>query len=718
MLTQRCQVKRAVEKISKHMLEEPVHHALCRQRLDVLVHLLDDLSNGRGRPSHIDSIENMITILGTECDHRVCAEIRQMLTSDLANFREIYESHIDSHYCPAGECETLSAPPCQLACPASVDIPSYVTLVGMGRYHEAMEVLLEDLPLPGSLGRVCVRPCERACRRGKIDSPIAICQLKRVAFDRALAEDPSASGAVAKKYDDRIAIIGSGPAGLSTAYFLAKIGYRPTIFEAMPEPGGMLRWGIPGYRLPRDILGKEIERIEALGVEILTNVKFGEHLALPDLQKQGYGAVFMGIGAWCSMGLPIEGAEGNPGVIECLTFLRHENMRQSMVGDRVIVIGGGNAAVDCIRTALRLDVKEVHLVYRRSRQEMPAHKEEVEAAEAEGARLTFLSSPVRVHTDNGRVTGLECIRNELSEPDATGRRRPVPMSGTEYVIPADTIITAIGQKVDAACLSPIGDLDLSRKQLVVVNPATMETSVPGMFAGGDVVTGPATVIEAVASGKRAADSIHRYLRGLAYSKKYLFPTRRKHVPVMRISSHEKAYPTRPVMPNLALKERVHNFEEVELGLAEEDAFQEARRCLRCDLCISCGQCVEVCRDKMGIDALHLSYVEKNASEDTDFLRPAEQCVGCGSCANICPTDAITVEDGEGERVIFMCGSEMSRHKLISCVSCGEFYVPQRQLELIQSRADSGRSTKFPRNLCPDCSRRVRGGDLAGRIRAI
>jgi NADPH-dependent glutamate synthase beta subunit-like oxidoreductase len=539
-----------------------------------------------------------------------------------------------------------------------------------------------------------------------VDAPIAICKLKRVAFDEALKEGKAPIEPAAERFKEKVAIIGSGPAGLSAGYFLAKKGYRPEIFESMPEPGGMLRWGIPAYRLPREVLHTEIACIKALGVEIRTGITFGQDITIEGLKNQGYEALFLGIGAWCCMSLPMEGAHDNPGVIDCLTFLRSEHTRPFMVGKRVVVIGGGNAAVDCVRTALRMDVDEVQLVYRRSRSEMPAHHKEVEAAEEEGAMLTYLSSPVRVHHDDGKITGLECIRNRLSDPDKTGRRRPVPIPNSRYTIPTDTVISAIGQQVEVSSLEGEKTLELSENHLVLVDPETMATSIPGVFAGGDVVSGPSTVVEAVAAGKRAAESIHGYLRGLSPAESGLLSAGRKAVPVMAISAREKSLDHRPRMPEIDLKERMIGLQEVEMGLSRERATQEAKRCLRCDLCIGCGRCIEVCRDEMDLDAIHLSYVAQHAAPHTDFTRPAEKCIGCGACAVNCPTDAITVEDKNGARLIRMCGAEMSRLPLLRCASCGLPFVTQKHLEYIQARSDRKARVTSPRNLCPACARKI------------
>ncbi|MFO7556637.1 MAG: FAD-dependent oxidoreductase [Desulfobacterales bacterium] len=709
-----CPVKNLFNTISE-IPPGRVSQSECRSPVETLLGLLNDICNGTGRTGHLTDMDNLAGLLLKDTADKICVDLGHMVSSALEKYRDVFLTHIEAHYCPAGECAALIAAPCQLACPAGVDVPSYVALVGAGRYKEALEVLREDLPLPGALSRVCVHPCEKVCRRGTMDEPISICQLKRVAFDKACEEGIPPLKETYRRYGEKIAIIGSGPAGLSAGYFLAKKGYRSTIFESKPEPGGMLRWWIPAYRLPNDILEMEINHIKALGVDIHTGVTFGKDITLESLKNQGYQAFFLGIGAHNPMQLHIPGEKDFSGVEDCLTFLYNARQGTAKVGKRVIVIGGGNAAVDCARTALRLDVDEVYLVYRRTRREMPAHPKEVRELKEEGTNLNFLLSPIRIHGENGRVTGLECIRNELSKPDASGRRRPLPLKGTEHMVPADTIICAIGQQVNTQSLRAVGRLKLSRRNLITVSPVTMETSVPGVFAGGDVVTGPATVVEAVASGKKAAEAIHRFLRGIPNPEYTLVPLKRRQVRVMDVSPEEKSFPSRPDMPVMDLEDRKGGFQEVELGLSTDIATREAKRCLRCDICISCGRCIEVCRDQMSVDAIHLSYVERNAAAETDFGRPGKYCIGCGSCAVNCPTTAITMQDKDGIRILRMCGTEMARHQLITCSSCGNAFIPEKQLEFITKRLTGHQKTKNADNICPVCARKIEAKNIVGKI---
>jgi heterodisulfide reductase subunit A-like polyferredoxin len=480
--------------------------------------------------------------------------------------------------------------PCRLACPAGLNVQGYVQMAGQKKYKEALKIIMEDLPLPGVLGRICPHGCEDACRRCEVDQPVAIRSLKRLAADKF---DPrQVEIKTLPKRTERVAIIGSGPAGLSAAYHLARKGVLSTIYEALPKAGGMLRVGIPEHRLPRDVLDREIEVITNLGVEIKTNTPIGNGLTIESLLTGGFRAVYIAIGAHKGFELGIPG-ERAAGVRQGVDFLREVNLTgKAEVGRKIAIIGGGNVAIDVARCAVRLGAEKVNIIYRRTRSEMPAWEEEIHAAEVEGTEITYLSAPQEVLTSDGKVSGLRCIRMELGEPDSSGRRRPVPVPGSEYDIEIDQIIPAIGQRPDLSAVENITGINISRWGTVETDAVTYATGLPGVFAGGDVQTGPWVAIGAIAAGKDAAESIIRYLDGkdMAEGRE---PVANEN-PVYRPVPEGEPKKPRRSMSELPVEERSGNFKEVELGYNEEDGEAEASRCLNCGYCSECLQCVDAC----------------------------------------------------------------------------------------------------------------------------
>ena len=474
--------------------------------------------------------------------------------------------------------------PCRVACPAGVSAQGYIALISQGKFKEALEVLRRTMPFAGVCGRVCTHPCEIDCERGKVDEPIAVRSLKRFMADYELRVGREKATPIERTKEDRVAIIGSGPAGLACAYDLVREGYPVSVFEAAPQSGGLLRYGIPEYRLPKEVLDNEISYIEELGVELKTNTPARN---LEDIFNQGYKAIFLATGAGTSqkMGIPNEDTKG---VIHALDFLKQVISGEKVsLGNRVAVIGGGNAAIDAARVARRLGVKEVSIVYRRSRAEMPAVKTEVDEAEREGVRINILAAPVSILTENERLVGIQCIRMELGEPDASGRRRPVPIKGSEFNMDVDNVIIAIGQAVDKAMLPE--ELEYADWGTLSVDPVTLQTNIEGVFAGGDVVSGPADVIAAIAAGKEAATSIERYLSGVDLKDGRPTPIKR----VKEVSKERVETRARAAMPALELKER-ESFAEVELGFDEKTAVEEAKRCLNCGVCSECMECIKAC----------------------------------------------------------------------------------------------------------------------------
>ncbi len=487
--------------------------------------------------------------------------------------------------------EKLDLAPCRVACPANLNVQGYVQMVKEGKYREAVEIIMRDLPLPGVLGRVCPHACEKSCRRLEVDEAISIRELKRVAADRTNLEEIPVPEREMK--EERVAVVGSGPAGLTAAYFLALEGYRVSVYEAMPEAGGMMRYGIPAHRLPRAVLKNEIENLKRYGIEIHTNTAIGKDITLEELQAHGAKAIFLGPGAWKGLKLGL-GGEDAAGVRDVTRFLKEVELGEvKALNGKAVIIGGGHSALDGARTALRLGADEVHIIYRRSRTEMLAEPDEIAEAEEEGIKIHFQVAPVRISEIDGHVDGIECIRTRLTAPDTTGRRKPIPIADSEFFIEAAHIIPAIGQEPDLTFLDERFNAEVSRWNLLKVNSETLQTSIPGVFAGGDVITGPATVIEAVDAGKRAAKYMIKYLQGEE------LPTEWQEEPPMGENWVEipDETPTlnRLRVSTLPVEERLQGFGEVSLMVDEDKAQAEAERCINCGGCCECYECVKACK---------------------------------------------------------------------------------------------------------------------------
>ncbi len=463
--------------------------------------------------------------------------------------------------------EKRGTAPCKATCPAHISVQGYVALVAEGKYREALKLIKEENPLPAVCGRVCHHPCESACTRGGVDEPVAIDFIKRYVADLDLDAATRYVPELKEPREEKVGVVGSGPAGLSCAFYLAIEGYPVTIFEKLPLPGGMLTAGIPDYRLPRDIVQAEIGVIRDMGVDIRTGVEVGKDISLEQLREEGFRALFLGIGAQECKRLGLEG-EDLEGVYPGVDFLRDVNLGQSVhLGRRVAVVGGGNVAMDAVRTARRLGSEEAFILYRRSHEEMPANEEEIEECREEGIQIHTLTNPVRIIGENGRVKAVECVRMELGEPDKSGRRRPVPIEGSEFQIEIDALVPAIGQESDWACLGPECACTLSDWNTVNVDPLTLQTDDPFIFAGGDAVSGPKTVIEAIAAGKQAAISIDRYIRG----EDLRAGREREWQAVQDVRTEGYDRMPREQMPRLDAGQRVGGFQEVQLGFSEEQA---------------------------------------------------------------------------------------------------------------------------------------------------
>jgi heterodisulfide reductase subunit A-like polyferredoxin len=480
--------------------------------------------------------------------------------------------------------------PCKATCPAHISVQGYLALVAQGKYHEALKLIKQENPLPAICGRVCHHPCETPCMRGEVDEPVAIDAIKRFVADLDLNAETRYIPEIKAKRDDKVAVIGSGPAGLTCAYYLAIEGYQVTVFEKLPVLGGMLSVGIPSYRLPRDIIEAEIQVIRDMGVQFKTGVDIGKDITIGELRERGYQAFFVAIGSHECKALGIEGEdleEVYPGV----DYLREVNLGKHVpLGDRVAVVGGGNVAMDAVRTALRFGSSKPFIVYRRSLEEMPASEEEIAECKEEGIEIHFLTNPTQIIGENGKVKAIECVKMRLGEPDENGRRRPEPIPGSEFVMEVDAVIPAIGQESDWACLTEECACTLSDWNTMQVDPLTLQSNDLDIFAGGDAVHGPRTVIEAIAHGKQAAISIDRFIRGenlrQGRDKEW------KAVEEVPTEAYDRI--PREQMPRLPVENRSGNFREVQLGFTEEQVRREAQRCLSCGVCAECYQCVEAC----------------------------------------------------------------------------------------------------------------------------
>ncbi len=593
-------------------------------------------------------------------------------TEELEKSRKATLSLIMSDH--AGDCKA----PCYMACPTHQDIQGYVGLIANGEEKKALEIIKQDNPLPASIGRVCPHPCEEKCRRAHLEGAVSICALKRFAADSFMDYIPPCE----EKNGKKIAVIGAGPAGLSCAYFLAIKGYSVEIFESEEKGGGMLRYGIPAYRLPKDILDKEIENIEKMGVQIHYTKRLGRDFTIQSL-KGDFDAAFVAIGAWSasSMRCPGEDAEGVFGGIDVL--YKVANGEKVDLGKKVCVVGGGNTAIDAVRTAVRLGAEDVTLIYRRTENEMPAEPDEIRDARAEGVNFKFLCAPVEVISENGKVKGIKLQKMELGEPDASGRRSPVAIEGATEIIECDSVISAIGQKVIG---SDIDSVELTKKSTIAVDETTFMTSVDGVFAAGDVINkGPDIAIRAIAGGKYAARSIDCWFKGVAVPPKLPDYSVNKNFNPEILQDMPQI--DRAEIKLVDARIRNKNFDEAAFTFTKEEAMKEAERCLECgcsavyscellpyardydafvmklqgktrqyakdkshpfivrdnNKCILCGQCVRACKEISGTENLGLFGRGFGTLPLSAFDLPLgeSKCVSCGACVNVCPTGALT-----------------------------------------------------------------------------
>ncbi len=553
----------------------------CREGTQRMWEILGKITDGEGTMEDLAVLEELAYAVKDASMCGLGQTAANPVLSTLRYFRDEYLAHIKQKRCPAVVCKNIISSPCQHVCPIGTEVPAYIGYIAQGEFEKAYEIIVKDNPLLGVCGRVCNHPCEAKCRAGQGGEPIAIRALKRFAAEYGNGSKPKK---VTKPAGEKIAIIGSGPSGLMAGYHLAQKGYRPVIFESLPVIGGMLAVGIPEYRLPREILKKDIQRIVAAGVEIRTKKTLGKDFTIADLFKENFKAIYISIGAHKSVKLAIPDEE-TEGVIPAMEFLTDIHLKRKVrVGKRIAVVGGGNSAVDAARVANRLPgVEKVTILYRRTRAEMPAYPEEIESALEEGIDIQYLTAPVRVIRKDNKVAGIECVRMQLGDVDESGRRRPIPIKGSEFRVEIDTLIPAISEQPDISCLGVEHKFDVTGWNTFKVNPETYATNVPGVFAGGDAIRGPSTVIEAMADGKKAAEAIDKYVKGEKIEFSYKLTRPSVYVEPVKLNERELLENKRQETKKISVKNRIKNFKEVDAGFDKKSAMKEAKRCLRCDL---------------------------------------------------------------------------------------------------------------------------------------
>jgi formate dehydrogenase (NADP+) beta subunit len=554
----------------------------------VIVGVLGRLLKGEGREGDIELLQWVSKGMMNNAKCVLGQTAPVPILDSIEHYREAYLDLIQNKKAVSPALYQVKvAAPCMEACPAHLDIPGYIELIRNQDQGASLELIRQGVCLPGTLGRVCPAPCEEACKRNDIDGPLGIRALKRYVADWEMGVGQIPPVSVSNENKEKVAIVGAGPAGLAAGYNLALVGYGVTIFEEMPMAGGMAAVGIPSYRLPKAVLGREVDIIKGQGVDIRFNVRVGHDITIADLWKDGYKAVFLAVGAHKGRAMGVEGEEvGYDGFVDGVKFLRDVNLdRRISPVERVVVIGGGDVAVDCARSCLRLGFKEVNILYRRSRAEMPARDGEIEAALEEGVKISYLVAPKKILAEGSRLVGLECVKMELGEPDSSGRRRPVPIDNSEFTMDTDMVIAAIGQKADLSCLAGEDGVKVSKYGTVDVDLATYQSSEKRIFSAGDCVTGPAVLIEAVEAGNRAARSIDRYLKGegqelhdvdaggIRVGQNGGLSAQRGAVSAVNVEAQ--------IPKSMSVDERMPGFPEVEECLTREAAQKEASRCLRC-----------------------------------------------------------------------------------------------------------------------------------------
>ncbi len=687
-----CLIKQTSRALYRHWQLAEGQAAPVRGLLARAARLTAEISLGRGDGGYLAALDEVALELAMQG-----LAAAWPLGSSLRHYRAQWERHVRRESCPEGLCLDLPhhAAPCHRTCPANIDIPSFIAHLGHGDYRAAIEVIRRDNPLPMVCGLVCPAPCESACVRGGSNGAVFIRPLKAKAAEHCLAEGGYPRPALAPATGKRIGIVGSGPAGLSAAYYLRIGGHEVEVFEAEAKAGGMLRYGIPAYRLPPDLLDQELDQIRVLGIPIHTGAAIGSLESF----RQAYDAVFLGLGTQRSRLLPIDGVH-QTFVLGGIDFLRAVRSGHPMqVGPRVVVIGGGNVSIDVALTALRQGAQHVELSSLEKRRDMPASPDEIELAVGEGVQLYPGWGPVSID-EEGVVTLQFCEQTH----DADGRFNPAFDSTRLLKLEADHVILATGQGTDLAILDGSGVADTHG--YIAADPTTLMTNVPGVFAGGDAQQGPRTVVEAIRAGKIAAAAIDAWLRGGPVDAAIGHPVRRAEVIPLQVNARDRTSLARAVMPERTVEEVLGqgNYVRIEEGLTDTMAHDEARRCLRCDACIGCGLCMAACSE-MGVEALRMADTPAGRLAYFDFTRAATLCIGCGACTQVCPTGAIHIEDRDGGRHTIITGTVVCEQPLLACSECGAPTQTPAHRGFVRHRLPVHMTALLDRELCPACARR-------------
>ena len=693
-----CVVKQTRRALYRHWLLAEGEAASVSGLLARAARLTTEITLGRGEPGHLGALDEVALELATQG-----LAAAWPLGSSLRYYREQWEQHVRRESCPEGLCLVRNAAPCHSTCPANIDIPSFMAHLGHGDYRATIEVIRRDNPLPLTCGLVCPAPCESACVRGGSNGAVFIRPLKAKAAEHCLAEGGYPKPELAPATGKRIGIVGSGPSSLTAAYYLRTYGHAVEIFEALEQAGGQLRYGIPAYRLPPDLLDQEIDQIRVLGIPIHTGAPVGSLEAF----RKNYDAVFLGLGTQRSRLIPIEGVHQSF-VLGGIDFLHAVRSGESVrVGPRVVVIGGGNVSIDVALTALRQGAQHVDLTSLEKRRDMPASPHEIEIAVSEGVEIHPSWGPARIDED-GTVLFQFCERAH----DENGRFNPQFDTTRLLTLAADHVILATGQGTDLTILD--GSEVENTRGFIVADPKSLMTNVPGVFAGGDAEHGPRTAVEAIRSGKIAAASIDAWLRGTPMDAATGKPVRRAEVIPLEVVARDRTHLRRAAMPERDVEEVLGegNYVRIEEGLTDAMAHDETRRCLRCDLCIGCGLCMVACSE-MGVNALRMGDTMAGRLAYFDFTRPADLCIGCGACAQVCPTGAIHIEDRDGVRRTVITGTVVREQPLLVCSECGAPTQTSAHREFIRNRLPDHMAALLDRELCSghvrDCGPIVRRG---------